>query len=237
MSKTVSLVRTVLGVDIGTFSSKGILVTLDGEVLGSSTRLHEVSRPGRGMVEMDADVWWQEFADISSELLTRWPSDVVSVGVSGMGPCVLLAEDSGAAIRPAILYGVDTRATEHIKRLTELLGQQNIVDRCGSALSSQSVGPKLLWVRENEPSTMDEAKYLFMPSSWLGFKLTGSYVLDHHSAIQCTPMYDTKVVNWHKPWVDLVAPDLDLPQLVWPGDVIGTASEEASTSTLIPVGR
>ena len=228
--------QTVLGVDIGTSSSKGILVTLDGTVVGTATRNHEVSRPGRGQVEMDADLWWQEFAAISSELLTAWSTDVVSVGVSGMGPCVVLADAAGSALRPAILYGVDTRATEQISRLTDLLGNQAVVDRCGSALSSQSVGPKLLWLAENEPEAMEATTYLFMPSSWLGFKLTGAYVLDHHSASQCTPMYDTQSVGWYRPWVDLVAPGLDLPGLVWPGDIIGTVTDEASLLTLIPAG-
>ncbi len=229
-------VQTVLGVDIGTSSSKGILVTLDGTVVGSATRNHEVSRPGRGQVEMDADLWWHEFADIAKELLTAWPSTVVSVGVSGMGPCVVLADEAGTALRPAILYGVDTRATEQIALLTHQLGNQAIVDRCGSALSSQAVGPKLLWLTENEPAVMLATKYLFMPSSWLGFKLTGSYILDHHSASQCTPMYDTESVDWYQPWVDVVAPGLNLPRLVWPGDIIGTVTEVASLLTLIPAG-
>lgn len=228
--------RAVLGVDVGTSSTKGILVTLDGTILGTAVREHSVNRPEPGMVEMDAAQWWKEFSEISRELLTKNHAEVIAVGVSGMGPCVTIADESGQALRPAILYGVDTRATEQIRALTLELGETEIVDRCGSALSTQSVGPKLAWLGENEPAAMERAKLLFMPSSWLAFHLTGNYVLDHHSASQCTPMYDTMLRQWHQPWSQLVAPNIDLPALVWPGDIIGAVTASASEQTMIPAG-
>src|SRR3954466_9717665 len=139
-------VAAVLGVDIGTSSSKGVLVDTDGRVLRSATRSHEVSRPRPGWVEMDADVWWQEFVALSRELLAPGDADVVAVGVSGMGPCVLLTDAANAPLRPAILYGVDTRSTLQIARLTERFGAEEILRRCGSALSSQAAGAKVAWV-------------------------------------------------------------------------------------------
>ncbi len=65
-----------------------------------------------------------------------------------------------------------------------------ILERCGSVLSSQAVGPKLRWVAAHEPEVWARARRLFMPASWLLYRLTGQYALDHHSASQCTPMYD-----------------------------------------------
>ena len=55
----------VLGVDIGTSSTKGVLVDLDGTVLATAVRDHTVSRPRPGHVEMDLPVWWDEFVSIS----------------------------------------------------------------------------------------------------------------------------------------------------------------------------
>ena len=144
----------VLGVDVGTSSSKGVLVDEDGKVLISTTRTHRPARPRPGHVEMDARIWWTEFTSIAQELLG---SDVATgrnlraVGLSGMGPCTVLADapDDPAddvGLRPAILYGVDTRAQRQIDRLNDELGANAIFDRCGSLLSSQAVGPKLVWV-------------------------------------------------------------------------------------------
>ncbi len=226
----------VLGVDIGTSSSKGVLVDFSGRVIAMAVREHEVSRPHPGWVEMDAAVWWQEFISIANELCATPQTTILAVGVSGMGPCVLVTDDNGLPLRPAILYGVDTRATEQIARLTEELGAAEILRRGGSELSTQAVGPKLAWIAEHEPQVSAASRRLFMPSSWLAWNLTGNYVLDHHSASQCTPLYDTIDNDWYLPWAEEIAPQLRLPPLLWPGDTAGELSESAARATGLPVG-
>ena len=219
----------VLGVDVGTSSSKGVLVDEDGKVLISTTRTHRPARPRPGHVEMDARIWWTEFTSIAQELLG---SDVATgrnlraVGLSGMGPCTVLADapDDPAddvGLRPAILYGVDTRAQRQIDRLNDELGANAIFDRCGSLLSSQAVGPKLVWVRNEEPQVWARARRLYMPASWLVRRLTGAYVLDLHSASQCTPLFDIRSQSWITEWANHVAPGLELPPLRWPGELAG----------------
>ena len=222
--------------DVGTSSTKGVLVDDRGTVIRSATREHAVDRPHSGWVEMDGRVWWDEFASISRELLARNDVEVTAVGVSGMGPCVLLTDDEGTPLRPAILYGVDTRATAQIQALTEQLGEPEILRRCGSALTTQAVGPKLRWIAENEPVVFARAQRLFMPASWLGFRLTGVYGLDFHSASQCTPLFDTEALDWYRPWADGIAGGIELPSLRWAGDVLGEVSSAASAETGIPAG-
>ncbi|MFG2058380.1 FGGY-family carbohydrate kinase [Micromonospora sp. NPDC048930] len=229
-------VSAVIGVDIGTSSSKGVLVDLDGRVIRSCIRDHDVGRPQPGWVEMDAEVWWQEFVAITRELLAPGGADVVAVGVSGMGPCVLLTDAAGTPLRPAILYGIDTRSTRQIATLNERFGADEIMRRCGSALSTQAAGAKIAWVAETEPHLFARARRLFMPSSWLAFRLTGRYVLDQHSASQCTPLYDTENRDWYLPWAREIAPELDLPPLGWAGDVAGGVTAEAAAVTGLPPG-
>jgi xylulokinase len=230
------MTAVVLGVDIGTSSSKGVLVDLSGQVLASATREHSVARPRPGHVEMDADVWWAELVALSRELLGQPSMHVVAVGVSGMGPCVLLADERDMPLRPAILYGVDTRSSEQVARLTDRYGDEAIRDRGGSSLSSQAAGAKIAWVADQEPALFARARRLYMPSSWLVRRLTGSYVLDHHSASQCTPLYDVDAEGWYEPWVDDICPCLDMPALLWPGEVAGMVLPEAAAETGIPIG-
>ncbi|MGO4690340.1 FGGY-family carbohydrate kinase [Glaciibacter sp. 2TAF33] len=230
---------SVIGVDIGTSSTKGILLDLAGRVLHSVVLEHDVSRPRPGHVEMDGAIWWNEFVEIARELgevsaLTQQP--IVSVGVSGMGPCLLLGDEAGTPLRPAILYGVDTRSVVQIERLTAELGNDAIVERCGSALSSQAVGPKLAWVADNEPGVFAAARHLFMPASWLVWNLTGEYTLDHHSASQCTPLYDTAALEWHRPWADALRGAVELPRLAWAGEQAGVITDAAAEFTGLPAG-
>lgn len=236
-------IAAVIGVDIGTSSSKGVLVALDGRILASTTREHGVQQPHPGWFEMDAAIWWREFVGIARELVTASENvlaggaRIVAVGVSGMGPCVLAADEAGVPLRPAILYGIDTRATVQIERLTqEFGGSEAIMVRGGSALSTQAVGPKLAWIADEEPAVFAKTRRLFMPSSWLVWNLTGNYVLDQHSASQCTPLYDGVEQQWYEPWASAIAPELLLPPLTWPGEVAGTVTGEAATATGLPAG-
>jgi xylulokinase len=226
----------VIGVDIGTSSSKGVLVGLDGRVLASEVVEHAVDRPAPGMFEMDGSVWWDELVAITRALLAGQTAAVQAVGVSGMGPCVLLCDEAGEPLRPAILYGIDTRAGRQIDRLNGRYGADEILLRCGSALSSQAAGAKIAWVADEEPEVFAQARRLFMPSSFLAYRLTGAYLLDHHSASQCTPLHDSSAQGWYAPWAGEIAGPIELPPLQWPGDAAGTVSAEAAAATGLPAG-
>jgi xylulokinase len=60
----------LLGVDIGTYSAKGVLCAPDGEVLAQATIEHGLSLPRPGWAEHDADaIWWGEFVGLTRQLL------------------------------------------------------------------------------------------------------------------------------------------------------------------------
>lgn len=233
--------RCTIGVDIGTSSSKGVLVDAAGEILASATVAHDVARPRTGWVEMDARIWWEEFVSLTRALLAEASAkaldiEIAAVGVSGMGPCVLLADDADEPVRPAILYGVDTRATRQIERMTAELGVEAITRVGGSTLTTQAGGPKVVWIADEEPEAYATARRLFMPASWLVRHLTGAYVLDHQSASQVSPLYDVEREEWHAGNWERYAPGIEAPALLWAGDIAGTVNGAAADATGLPEG-
>lgn len=231
------MAEVYLGIDIGTSSSKGVLVTGEGRVVARASREHGTSTPHPGWVEHDAEtVWWADFLALTRQLVGACDSRIAGLAVSGIGPCLLPADASGTPLRPAILYGVDTRAGAEITELTEELGAGKILLRGGTPLSSQAVGPKLRWLARHEPAVWERTEMLLMASSYLVHRLTGRYVLDHHSASQCDPMYDQDRLDWATDWAQVVAPGLRLPDLAWPTEVVGTVSAEAAALTGLPRG-
>lgn len=227
----------LLGVDIGTSSTKGVLARPDGEVVATTERPHDLSLPRPGWAEHDAEkVWWEDFVSICEELLGKADDQVVAVCTSGIGACVLPADEGGRPLRPAILYGIDTRAEKEIGELNERFGEETLLDRCGSLLTTQAVGPKLLWLRRNEPEVWEKTSKFFMANSFIAWRLTGEYVLDHHSASQCDPLYDVHSNSWIEEWAEEIAPGLPLPRLLWPAEVVGEVTREASEATGIPAG-
>jgi len=186
---------------------------------------------------MDGGIWWDEFVSLARQLRAAVPdAEIAAVGVSGMGPCILLVDEAGEPVRPAVLYGVDTRAGEQIARMTADLGVAEITRVGGSVLTSQAGGPKILWIHDEDPGAWERARRLFMPASWLAHRLTGAYVLDHQSASQVSPLYDIEHERWHDEWWQRYAGPLEQPALLWAGDVAGLVTAEAALVTGIPEG-
>lgn len=227
----------VIGIDFGTGSSKGVLARTNGEVVASSQKDHRTSMPKPGYFEHDAEeVWWADFMAITQDLLHKADGPIVAITTSGIGPCSVFCDEDGLPLRPAILYGVDTRASAEVKELTEKFGYDTILERCGNELTSQSHGPKVYWTYKNEPWVWEKAKYFFMSQTYVAFKLTGAYVLDHLSASMFDPMYSPNDEAWIKEWCDIIAPGMPLPELKFSNEVAGYITAEAAKLTGLPEG-
>ncbi|GAA0806143.1 FGGY-family carbohydrate kinase [Spirilliplanes yamanashiensis] len=222
-----------LGIDLGTASSKGIVTDATGAVVAQAARPHGMDLPRPGWAEVDAEaVWWGDVAALSRELTGRVGADrIAGMCVSGVGPCLVACDDALRPLRPAILYGIDSRATAEITELTDRLGADAIVERGGKALSSQAVGPKLLWLRRHEPDVWAATTRWFSCSSYAVAKLTGAYVLDHQTASQCDPLYDLRTMDWARDVAAGITGDLPLPELAWPGEVAGAVHAAAAAET------
>ena len=120
---------------------------------------------------------------------------------------MLPVNSAGKPLRKGVLYGVDTRAAAQIAALTHGIGADRIRHTCGNALTSQSVGPKILWLQQEEPEIFARTAKVLTSTSCLTWKLTGNHVIDPYTAANFSPLYD---VN-RQDWTDDLAPGLLSP--------------------------
>jgi xylulokinase len=230
----------VIGVDIGTSSTKAVAADAGGAVVAAVSGPHGTSQPRPNWFEQDAQtVWWEQSCELLRALLADQRvgrSAIRAIGISGIGPCLLVCDKAGNPLRPAILYGIDMRATAEVAELTERFGAASILARAGSALSSQAVGPKLLWLQRHEPDIWARTARWFSASSFLVERLTGEYLIDHHTASQFDPMYDIRAQSWASDWAAALSPGVALPRLAWPSEIAGQVTARASAATGLPPG-
>ncbi len=222
-----------LGIDIGTGSSKAVVVDEHGEIVASASRPHSTSSPHPGWFEHDADAtWWEDLKALVLKVSVTVPVDrILAIGISGIGPCALLADSDGQPLRPAILYGIDTRAGDEIEELTASLGADQVLERTGNQLTTQAVAPKLLWAARHASEAWQKSRRWYCASNYLVGRLTGEYVIDHYSASTSDPLYDLTAKDWWpEAWLASAA-TLDRPRIAWPGEVIGAVSPSAATET------
>jgi xylulokinase len=225
-----------IGVDVGTGSSKGVIVDSSGAVLATAVRPHETSSPQPGWFEHDANrVWWDDVVAILHQLRRDRPGPIAAVAISGIGPAVLLTDDADAPLRPAILYGIDTRSESQVAAQSNALGIEAVLGAAGNLLTTQAVGPKLAWVAQREPEVWASARRVYSAPGWIVRKLSGAYVLDHYSASTSDPLYDLRTQQWWEPgWAGLDR--LERPTLAWPGEVVGNITTSAASETGLDAG-
>lgn len=230
----------LVGVDIGTYSSKGVLVKTDGQVVTSHTVPHGLDMPKPGFFEHDADkVWWHDFVEIARKLLRNSgidPKQILGIGTSAIGSCVLPIDEKGDALRPGILYGIDTRASREIDYLEKELGKSEIFAKSGSHLSSQASGPKVLWIRNHEPHVYRQARWFLTSEAYLVHKLTGKPTIDIYTAGGYAPLFDVCKRAWIPEVADLITPLERLPQSYWSYEVVGEVTHEAAQETGLAPG-
>ncbi|MGO2097487.1 MAG: FGGY-family carbohydrate kinase [Candidatus Microbacterium stercoravium] len=230
----------VLGVDIGTYEAKGVLVAADGNVVAQHRRPHTVLTPTPGFVEHDPHaVWWAGFVEIAHALLSdsgASGADIRAVAVSGIGPCVLPVDGDGEPLRNAILYAVDSRAQTQIDDLNEAYGPDEIIARSGTPLSSQSAGPKVLWIEQNEPEIFRRAERFVTCQTFLVGRLTGEWRMDHATAAYFHPFYDRRIMGWNLTGAPSALRRDQLPEVAWSSEIAGQIQAGAAAETGLAAG-
>lgn len=225
-----------LGIDIGTTSSKATLLGEDLGVVASARVAHAVSYPRPGFAEQNAEVWWDDLLSLI-RLLSRKAdlSRVRALGVSSMGPVVLPLSSAGEPLRSAMLYGIDSRATEQIARLNRTLGK-GLTDRVLTAYSSQSILPKLLWLKENQYPLFGRIAKIAAVNGYVAYRLTGRLTLDYFTA-SAGALVDFPAGGLYEEGFKTATLDSGLiPELVWPGEVVGVLGRHAAEATGLPRG-
>ena len=229
-----------LGIDIGTFESKGVLVDGTGRIVAAATRPHKMLVPRPGWAEHRAEEdWWGDFVYITRALLAESgvdAKDIACVAASAIGPCMLPVDAGGAPLMNGVLYGVDTRAAAEIEDLTATIGAERIMEVCGNALTSQSVGPKILWLKNHHPDLYARTAKVLTSTSYIMWKLTGEYVIDHYTAANFSPLYDVNALAWTDALAPGVLPLEKLPRLMWSTDIAGHVTAAAAAETGLAEG-
>ena len=177
--------KLLLGVDVGTHETKGMLIDDSFRPVVEYALPHEMEHPQSGYYEMDAEIWWQEFCRIARELLKRagaCAEQIAGVGVSVMGCDCIPVDEECRPLRKAILYGIDTRSAPQIEALTEELGEEGVIAMFGHMPHSDDVATKILWIREEEPDVYERTFQFLTGSSFMAAKLTGNFTIDSYLA-------------------------------------------------------
>ena len=100
--------RYILGIDIGTQGSKGVILNEDLKTVAKIYVEHDYFQPYPNWYEHDVEkIWWGGFKKIVQGLLQQvnFSSDqIIGVGCSGLAPCFVSVNFSGVVERKILIF-------------------------------------------------------------------------------------------------------------------------------------
>ncbi|GHE21527.1 xylulokinase [Halomonas urumqiensis] len=184
-----------LGLDIGTSAVKGVLVDGEQQCLASASRAYGVDHPRPGFAEQSPDVWWQAVEEVVVDLRRQSPegvSRVAAIGLSGQMHGLVLQDEAGRIVRPAILWN-DQRADRECRRLEERLPEFGQLT--GVSPMPAFWAAKLLWLAAHERDSLASARHLLLPKDHVRWRLSGEHVTDMCDAAG-TQLLDQAQRDW-----------------------------------------
>lgn len=227
----------LLGIDVGTSGCRAALYTHTGLSLASHSVPYPVHRPHPRWAEQDAEEYWTAMVEAVRRVLSGVDDavQVVSIGICGQSPTLVLVDTIGTPIRPAIIWQ-DTRA---IIEAEELRGRQTAEEWeaiFGMALPVDASYPlaRLRWLRIREPATLARCRAILQPKDFLIYRLTGQFVSDIWSSKGLLHQVTGAPISALH---DLIGLDPTVaPRGIRPRDVAGTLTEAAATMLALPPG-
>lgn len=164
-----------LGIDIGTSSVKAVIVDDDDAVVEQASAPLSVSRPQPSWSEQDPADWWTATNAAVKSLSAKARKNVRAVGLSGQmhGATLLGANDK--PLRPAILWN-DGRSEKQCLDLEKAEPASRKIT--GNIAMPGFTAPKLLWVREHEPSVFAATRTVLLPKDYVRLLMTGEKASD-----------------------------------------------------------
>jgi xylulokinase len=223
----------LLGIDLGTGSAKALLLATDGTAVSEASISYPVHAPHPGWAESEPADWWLAVASAVRKAVGNHADQVQAISLSGQMHGVVIADESGQPLRPAILWA-DTRSSATLSAYHSL--DAAILKRLGNPITAGMAGPTLLWLQEHEPTVYAQARWALQPKDWLRLRLTGEVATEPSDA-SGTLLYDVVSDNWARDAISALNLRSDwLPRIIPSSAIAGYLTAVASEHLGLRVG-
>ncbi len=241
--------KYVAAIDQGTTSTRFMIVTHTGEIVGSHQLEHEQIYPQPGWVEHDPREIWTRTEDVIKSTLNKTgvrPTEIASVGVTNQRETTIVwNRNTGEPYYNAIVWQ-DTRTDGICSRLADDGGQDRFRTTVGLPLATYFSGPKIMWLLDHIDglrSAAERGDALFGNiDTWEIWNLTGgpaggAHVTDVTNASR-TMLMNLETLDWHQEILDVMAIPREMLPDIRPSsdpDLYGHTTRNGPLGAAIPV--
>ncbi|MDT9725802.1 carbohydrate kinase [Xylanibacillus composti] len=179
---------------------KAGLFALDGTQVAAASRPTPVHTHPEGFAVYDPEEMWQTALSAMEEALEKAGHPAVaSIGITSMAEAGLLVDRTSGSPRSLFLPWYETCSVPQAERIEREADVYERFTKSGLHLSFKHGLPKLLWLKERDASSFDNAVWL-SASGYIAYRLTGQFAFDYSLAARTYAFrIDTK--EWDQPWI------------------------------------
>lgn len=208
------MTKYILGIDIGTSSTKGMLITTTGEVIKQAKASYDLQTPHPNWAQEEASDWLNAVSDVITQLVADIDGTMVeALGLDGLyGGSGIPVDSEGKVLGPALIW-MDRRATKETELVKSLVSEQELMDTTANLVDPYYGFTKLLWLKEHEPEMYQATAQFLPPESYVISQLTGEISINYSAAGNLAGVYDIEHAAWSTTLADKLGLDITkLPQ-------------------------
>ena len=233
---------SLLAVDVGSSSCKGVAFSEDGRMLARKTSSYcSVVSSHSLRAEMPAENFWRAFATVTHAISAELSKDPVEVlAISSHGETFVAVDSQNRPLAPAIL-NMDNRAIAQADHLIKSLGSRNLFDITGLTPHCMYPAAKFLWLSEHDAEMFASAvRFLAVPSFLLARLGLPPYI--DYSLASRFLAFDVRKLTWSPEILSFCRVYGRLPELVPAGTIAGKITGVAAaelglrSGTMVVVG-
>lgn len=187
----------MLGVDIGTTSTKAVLFDADGHVVAHRTVGYPLLTPTPATAEQDPEeIYRAVLAAIKTSVQEAHaaPGEVTCVAFSAAMHSVIAVDEEGNPLTRSITWA-DNRAAAWAERIKREWGGVAIYRRTGTPIHPMSPLAKLVWLRHERMELFGRAARFIGIKEYVLFRLFKRYVVDY-SIASATGLLNLEQLDW-----------------------------------------
>lgn len=225
-----------IGIDSSTTATKALLMDEQGTVVGVAATEYPYDTPRPLWSEQHPHLWWDGTVNSIRQVLAESAVDgtaVKAIGLTGQMHGLVLLDERGEVLRPAILWN-DGRTAAECDEIRQRVGRERLIQITGNDALTGFTAPKILWVKNNEPAVYRHIRHILLPKDYVRYRLTGETAMDKADG-SGTILFDLKDRDWSPEVVEALEINPDwLPPTFEGTAVTGTLSAEAAAATGLP---
>lgn len=185
----------ILGIDIGTGSTKAVAVGADHKAFDSSQYFYPTKVTQPGYSEQDPELIWQAFQQSIAAVVSKLKSGPQAISLSCAMHSLIAVDENGKALAPMMTWA-DSRSTPVATSLLATPLGAALYQVTGTPVHSMSPLCKIIWIRENQPEFFKSVYKFISIKEYIWYRLFHAFEIDH-SVASCTGLMDVQQLVWH----------------------------------------